>query len=228
MRNVALSEQAKIEAFLKNSVLGGLPPETLTELAGLADSLLFEAGETLFIEGDPADHFFLVQRGQSKLFKTSRSGRNLTFTLATAGDAVNGLAMSLDHYYLTAQAITKLVVLRVDRKVYQGFQTRHPSIAIRLVAVLAQVMSREHERLLEVISENAEYRLIHFLRVLVRKFGPRISLTREELAEFVGLTTETTIRLFAQLKQRGIIAPSAERGSIVISDPQTLDEYRIL
>lgn len=226
MPNVTLDECSKLEVFQRTSVFNGLDPEALKEIAALATPLLFKAGATLFREGDPAELYFIVQKGFAKLYKTSRSGKNLTFTLVTPGDAVNGLALTLENYYMTAQAIGDLVVLRIARQDYLAFLIRHPSVSIRLLAVVAGNMSREHEKLLEVVSEDAEHRLVHSLRILAKKFGSRISLSREELAELAGLTTETTIRLMSKLKRHGIIAASAERGTIVISDPKKLAEYR--
>jgi CRP-like cAMP-binding protein len=50
--------------------------------------------------------------------------------------------------------------------------------------------------------------------MLFIKFGTTLSLTREELAELAGTTTETAIRVLSKLKAAGII--SSTRGRIVI------------
>jgi CRP-like cAMP-binding protein len=226
MSNVTMAERSKLEVFQRTTVFNGLDSRALQELVALATPHLFADGATLFCEGDPAAFFFIVQAGCAKLYKTSRSGKNLTCALVIPGEAVNGLALTLDEYYMTAEAVGELTVLRIGRRDYLNFLMGHPAVALRLLAVVAQNMNREHERLLDFISQDAEHRLVHSLRVLAKKFGPRISLSREELAQFTGLTTETTIRLLSQLKQHGIIAASAERGTVVIADLEKLETYK--
>jgi len=65
-----------------------------------------------------------------------------------------------------------------------------------------------------------EQRLAKTLLILSTKLGLNINITRQELAEMIGVTTETVIRILSSLKKKKIIA--SVRGKIIV-----LDEFRL-
>jgi CRP-like cAMP-binding protein len=85
---------------------------------------------------------------------------------------------------------------------------------MNIVTILGKGLDNEYERILDLVGEPVEHRLCNFLFMLFIKFGTTLSLTREELAELAGTTTETAIRVLSRLKAGGII--SSTRGRIVI------------
>jgi CRP/FNR family transcriptional regulator len=82
-----------------------------------------------------------------------------------------------------------------------------------IIAIMAQRLNREYERIVDIVGEEVELRLVHSLCILAKKFGTTLSLTRQELANFAGTTTETTIRVLSKLK-KGVISCSASRGRL--------------
>lgn len=222
---ITLDDSAKFETFRKSKLFRELRPEVVRELAALSSAVRFEKGDTLFSDGDPAEFFYLVHSGLVKLYKGAPSGKNLTITVSTRGETLNGLALSLDEYFMTAQAMGDLVVLRIARKEFLSFVNRNPEIALQMVVVLAKRLNRDYVRLVDVIGERIETRIAHSLCVLAQKFGTKLSLTREELADFAGTTTETTIRVLSKLKREGIISTSPTRGEIIIADLEKLEDF---
>jgi CRP/FNR family transcriptional regulator len=101
----------------------------------------------------------------------------------------------------------------------------HPTIAIRITTLMAQRLNSEYERIVDIVGEEVELRLVHSLCILASKLGTTLSLTRQELANFAGTTTETTIRVLSRLKTKGVIAGSANRGEIVITNLAKLQNY---
>jgi CRP/FNR family transcriptional regulator len=84
----------------------------------------------------------------------------------------------------------------------------------------------EYNRIVDIIGEEVELRVVHSLFMLANKFGPNLLLKREELANYAGTTTETAIRILSKLRKKGIVSSSAGRGSIAISDISKLQNYR--
>ena len=72
----------------------------------------------------------------------------------------------------------------------------------------------------ETSPERIEQRLASVLLMLSTKLGPTLPFTRQEIAEMVGTTTETAIRVMSSLKNRGIIR--SVRGKVIILDEQKL------
>lgn len=222
---ITLDEAVRFETFRQSRIFRELTAEAAKELVALSSALRFHKGDNIFADGDPAEFFYIVHSGLVKLYKGAPSGKNLTITVSTKGETLNGVALSLEEYFMTAQAMSDLVLLRIPRKEFLAFVARNPSIAIQMVSVLAKRLNRDYERLVDVIGERIETRLAHSLCVLAQKFGTKLSLTREELADFAGTTTETTIRVLSKLKREGMISTSPSRGEIIISDLKKLEDY---
>jgi CRP-like cAMP-binding protein len=213
-----LQEKMKIETFQQCRLFHGLAADDIKGLSCHAVTVHYKKGTSIFEEGNPADFFYVVQDGLVKVYKSTSSGKTLTFTVAGRGDTLNATAVSGDNYYMSAQTLNDVTVLRTGRKLYHSFLAEHSSIAIELVRVLSSRLNRECDRVVRLLGEDVEQRLIISLFTLARKFGTSLSLTREELANCAGTTTETAIRILSRLKKQGIIGRASGRGGILVSD----------
>ncbi len=225
--NINLSEAAKGTALQQCRIFQNLARSEIAELAAHAAAIAFPKGAFIFKEDDPANFFYVVHDGLVQVYKTSGSGKNVTFTIATRGDTLTASALSIENYFVTAQAMNDVTVLRVRRRDFLDFLRRHNTVAMEIIAIMAQRLNREYERIVDIVGEEVELRLVHSLCLLAGKFGPTLTLTRQELANFAGTTTETTIRVLSKLKKKGVISGSATRGEIVISDLEKLQSEAI-
>jgi len=121
--------------------------------------------------------------------------------------------------------MTDATVLRIPRKAYWAFVSKHPSIAIEIVGLVTKGLDTEYNRIVDLIGEEVELRVVHSLFTLASRFGTNLMLKREELANYAGTTTETAIRVLSKLRKKGIIS-SAGRGAIAISNLAKLQNYR--
>ena len=221
--NVNLSEATKVGTFQECPIFKDLSAVDIGELASQATGAVFAKGAFIFKEGDPAHFFYLVHDGLVQIYKTSGSGKNVTFTIATRGDTLIASALSIERYFVSAQAMNDATILKIASKEFLAFVSRHISVAMGIMTIMSQRLDREYERIVDIVGEEVGLRLVHSLCLLAGKFGPTLSLTRQELANFAGTTTETTIRVLSKLKKKGVISCSTTRGEIVISD---LDRLR--
>ena len=217
-RSFSLADDAIIAAFKRAKVFQHLAMEDLREFASYATSRRFSKGAYIFQDGDRSDVFYLVQQGCVKLYKTSASGKILSFFVAGPGDTLNASAVNLDAYFMSAQTLTDTTVLGVPKPRYVAFLARHGTVAMEIIAVVANRLREEQQRTVDIAGEEVEIRLIKSLLTLASGLGTTLLLTREELATFAGTTTETTIRVLSHFKKQGIIAGYANKGEIVISD----------
>jgi len=220
--NAKLQENTKIEVLKKGRLFGDLSIHELLDIASYASRVSFPKNTVIFEEGTPASFFYIVQDGLVRLYKSTLTGRQLTFTVAGPGDTLNSTALSIGNYFMSSQALNNVIVLKIECNAYLSILRRYPSIAIRLTTIMGNRLNRESDRALSMVGQSVEQRLCMSLSMLVRKFGNRLSMTREELATCAGTTTETTIRVLSQLKKMGIIGCSAGRSEIVISDSKKL------
>jgi CRP-like cAMP-binding protein len=222
---INLTESIRSEALSACQIFKGLTSADLRELALQAVSMRYAKGLYVFYDGDPAEYFYIVQEGLIKLHKESFSGKSVTFIIATLGDTLNASALSIKKHFLSAQAMTDATVLRIPRKAYWAFVSKHPSIAIEIVGLVTKGLDTEYNRIVDLIGEEVELRVVHSLFTLAGRFGPNLMLKREELANYAGTTTETAIRVLSKLKKKGIIS-SAGRGAIAISNLAKLQNYK--
>ena len=220
--NISLSDSVKNDAFRDSPIFKNVPHEDTMGLAHQASSVVYEKGAFIFKEGDPANFWCFVFDGLVQVYKTSSSGKNVTFTIATRGETLTASALSIDDYFVSTQAMNDVTILKIGRKDFLHFVSTHNSVAMAIMSLTALRLKREYERMVDIIGEEVELRLVHSLALLASKFGPTLSLTRQELANFAGTTTETTIRVLSRLKKRGVISGSASRGEIVITDLKEL------
>ncbi len=222
---INLNESSKIEGLRQCPIFSNLSQDETKELASYVTAVVFSKGTFIFKEGDPPTFFYVVYEGLVQVFKTSGAGKNVTFTIATRGETLTASALFLDTYFVSTQAMNDVTLLRIGRKEWLTFVSRHPTVAMGIITVMAHRLNREYERIVDIVGEEVELRLVHSLCILATKFGTTLSLTRQELANFAGTTTETTIRVLSKLKKRGVISGSASRGEIIISDLPKLQNY---
>ena len=91
-----------------------LRPEQVNTLSSAAEEVSFEAGDTVFLRGEPADDFFVVLEGQVALRMLRADGMSVLIDEVTGG-AIFGscLCFQIDTYTLTAQCTEDSRILKI-------------------------------------------------------------------------------------------------------------------
>ena len=118
------------------------------------------------------------------------------------------------------RALSPTKVLEFKKNEILPFLLGHPLVMLEMIKVLAARVSELNRRLRDVAGERVEQRVFRLILMLCHRFGPSLNMTRRELAEMVGATIETTIRILSSMRQEKIIASS--RGKITILDEAKL------
>jgi CRP-like cAMP-binding protein len=213
---------AAIQTFAECQIFRNLSLGEIKEISTHATPLCYDRGSFIFEIGDPAEYLYIVQEGSVKLHSESPSGKGLTFEISTLGDTLNGSALSTETYFMSAQALTDVTVLRIARNEFFGFVLRYPNLAMEIIHLLSSRLKTEYNRMVVNQREEVGQRVCRSLLALASKFGTTLSMKREELADYAGTTTETAIRVLGRLKKAGIVNCSAHRGEIVIADMDKL------
>lgn len=93
-----------LERMNRHSFLKGMKPEMLGVLRESAMATRFASGETIFVEGDPANRFYLIESGTVEL-RTSQREHEATVIQAIGGGSVLGWSWMLPPYYWHFSAI---------------------------------------------------------------------------------------------------------------------------
>jgi CRP/FNR family transcriptional regulator len=210
------------------SICGAMHDQDLGRLSGARTSRQIEAGETFLNEGDAATHFLSIIDGAVKVYKLMPDGRRQITGFLFAGDLL-GLAVN-DAYTYSAEALTPVAVCRFPRQQFERLLDDFPKVEKRLLAMAAGELAAAQEQMLLLGRKTAHERIASFLLMLARRqerFGRsatelELSMTRTDIADYLGLTTETASRVFTSLKKRGWIELAS--GKVILSDRDMLGE----
>ncbi len=220
----ACRDELVVETLKRCKIFKHLSATGLKGIAALATPLRVARGSYIFRRGDPADMLYIVQDGLVNLHIGSPSGQYLTLAIVSVGDTLNGSALSLDSHFMTAQAMSDTVLLRIGRVDFSSLLKKYPSIAVKIIRLTARQLKAECRRMMDM-QKDEECRFAYCLLSLAERLGTTLLVTGEELAGFAGTTTETTTRLVSILKKKGILSGSSQHGQIAISD---LDKLQVL
>lgn len=159
---------------------------------------------TVLHEGDPARRIMEVVEGAVMLTKLLPDGRRQVVELLGPGD-VFGLAHD-DAYACSAETLTPATIATHERSALE----RDPVLASRLLRRFEAQLCVMHSHALVLGRMSALERVAFFLLRLMPEgmVGGtlHLSMTRQEIADFLGLTLETVSRAFSELKRRGFVA----------------------
>ena len=185
------------------------------------------AGKVLFSEGQPADSFWAVKEGLVHIIKHGPEGRDIVLEVIPPGELF-GAVVALENrpYPATAVAAENSVVWRMPAALARELCQMHPTLRSAILDQVTARLREAHERLRSIALERVEQRLARMLLTLADKIGQpeagvmTLNVTRQELADMIGTTVETTIRITSKWQQAGIIA--AERHKLSLTNPSGL------
>jgi CRP-like cAMP-binding protein len=216
-KSIEIPAKERYETLRASSTLATASEDTIAQLAPLATAHIFKKGELIFHENDPGRFFHVIREGRVKNFKQSGSGRHFTASVGGPGDTLNTIVLfSGNPYFLSAQAMDDVVLLRVKRDDYVSITMKDQNYLLQQLFISEQVVRSCCDRLMDAVGERAEQRVYNMLHMLYAKFGSELRFTAEEIGELSGTTTETVIRIFGGLKNLNVIG--SERRNIHILD----------
>jgi CRP/FNR family transcriptional regulator len=184
--------------------------------------------ETIFSEGDEADGVYEVVSGMLQLYKLLPDGRRQITGFLGAGQIL-GLAPEGHHVY-TAEAITNVTLCRYTRAGFDRLIDEVPGLARRLLYVASHELRAAQDQMLLLGRKGATEKVASFLLLMAEQqdcddevFVP---MARNEIADYLGLTTETVSRTFTKLKLEGVIGlPTPNQ--VEIRDSERLEEFAV-
>ena len=194
-------------------------------LAGEVTETRYTKGQFIFREGDPAEFFHIVKEGTVKCVKTSSDGKEVTLKVLMPGDLFCCEASVFDGspHPGCAQPMGDVSVLRLRKKAYFEMLKRNPDAAVEVIKYLGTRLHEAQEKTKVLALEGADQRLAGLLVSLVERSSVRdesgyrltVRLTRQDLANMVGITTETAIRIMGRFKQAGLVTGTAKHLTIL-------------
>lgn len=203
-------------------------PEAIDDFRATGSSAVYKPRQVIFSEGSPCTGLYILCHGAVKLYHSDRFGRDHILEVATPGAVLGELPLDEIHTLsISAEAITESQLCYLPREKLIHFLQKWPITAVRLIGALSGELASARRKVRDLALKGAESRLADLLVQLARanggcETGSRVQLhyTRREMAEMIGVSTETAIRLLTKLKQKNAI--STHHRELVIADAEKL------
>jgi CRP/FNR family nitrogen fixation transcriptional regulator len=210
--------------------MSGLPIAARDVLAGTCSNagpielmgarITFDRNSEIYGEAEPAEYLYKVVSGAVRTCKVTADGRRQIGGFYLPGD-IFGLETGEAHVF-SAEAIGEATVIVVKRKPLMALAERDGEVARQLWASTAAELSRAQSRLLLLI-KSAHERVAGFLLEMAAR-GPRrdridLPMTRQDIAEYLGLTIETVSRTFTSMQDAALIELAASRRGLRCNRP---------
>ena len=223
-----------IETLKKSDMFSKFKDEEFEAISGLFNLKQYKNNETIFLEGDTSDNFYLVAAGSVKVLKHTVMGKDIILEMMSPGDVFGGVAV-LDKkpYPASAEAMEAASVIKISRIDLLKIMEEYPVLKLEIVRYFSDKLRDAHEMLKNIATERVERRIASLLLKLSEKVGVadgefiRIDfpLTRQEIAEMVGTTVETCIRTMSKFQKDGLVKSANSRIMIKIDSLRSFLEY---
>ncbi len=211
------------------TICAALDEAELARMSAIISSMEFSPGDPLFDEGEPADYVFNVTAGAIKVYKLLADGRRQMTGFLFPGDFL-GLANE-ETYAYSAEAVTHTALCRFPRRKLERLLEEFPRMERRLLGMASHELAVAQEQMLLLGRKTAKEKVASFLLMLSRRAEQRgqngdpvaVPMTRADIGDYLGLTTETVSRTFTQLRQSGMIS-LLPGGKVHLNDRSRLEE----
>lgn len=211
-------------------VFSGIAPEVLEMLCSNGQVVISSHRETLFQFGEIAHYFGFVLSGAYKLSRPTPQGEDAIVHFVTPGDFIGALIMAQPdpRYPVTSTAMGPSRFIKIPRETFITHWRSQPELILRVQSALSARMGQLHsQRALQKAPLSAK--VASLLMDLVDRQRDQkelvlpLPLTRKEIADSLGASVESVIRVMSDWSKRGIIQTS-EQHIRILKPEQVISE----
>lgn len=211
---------------LKTLFFSHVTVDELTDICEIKEERTFSKGEFITKEGDSINEFLYLKEGLVKLSKTTIADKDQIISFSKPFDFVSLLSVfSFDTYMYSVSAVEDSVVCILDLNVVKTHASQNAMFTMDL-------MKRVSEATDKIVLDNLEIRrkhlkgrvahvLLYFANYIYEKDEFELPISRREIAEYIGMTTENVIRTLSEFRKDKIIKIFGK--DILIADKKRLE-----
>ena len=188
-------------------------------------------GEFILFEATSLEHLTAIVTGRAKLICQGESGRETVVGIAGPGETIGEISL-LDGRPLpySAKALTGCRIVRLPREPFLQYLFSNSTAGFEMLLELSRRLRDAHGQITSIATDRVEDRIIGLLLGLADKTGRTdgesveitVPLTRQDIADIVGSTVETTIRILSKLGKADLVETRSKH--LVIKDVDRLRE----
>ncbi|WP_083615918.1 FNR family transcription factor [Pantoea sp. 1.19] len=185
-----------------------------------------QRGQTLFQAGDELKSLYAIRAGSIKSYTITEQGDEQITGFHLAGDLVGFDAIGTLRHPSFAQALETAMVCEIPFETLDDLSGKMPALRQQIMRLMSGEIKGDQEMILLLSKKNAEERMAAFVWNLAQRFGQRgfsprefrLTMTRGDIGNYLGLTVETISRLLGRFQKNGILAVKGKYISIENAD----------
>jgi CRP/FNR family transcriptional regulator len=192
------------------------------------DKRSLDRGKALFRQGDAFHSLYVVRSGSLKTVVENADGDAQVLGFHLPGEIIGVDAMAHDSHLCAAVALERTSICELPYEQLQRVLSEVPSLHRQLLRVVSREVAAEQGHLVAMGRQQAQERLAIFLRSLSERYGRlsrdtatlTLTMSRYDIANYLGLVVETVSRLFTRMETAGVLA--VNRKTVTILQPDML------
>ncbi len=206
-----------------------LDDKDIEEINKLVIEKYLAKGHIIFMEGDPGDALYFVKSGRVKIYKVTPDGREHIFAFLTKGDIFAEVTLFNDtNYPATAEVIEDGRICMIRNADLENLIRRNNDIALGIIRVFSKKLHSFQQKVKELALGDAYMRIAKNLIIFAQDHGREVdgylevelSISRQEMANMLGIARETVSRVLSQFSRENSIEIDGKK--IVIKDMEKL------
>jgi CRP-like cAMP-binding protein len=208
-----------------HGIFSALPEAEWKSSPGIPAPIFLDRKKTLFNEGDPSTHVYLVGGGLIKTFKNPAGDRVQIVNILGPGDVVGAAALTRTHYCESATTLLRSLLFECEKARFLDFVRTRPSLSVALIEHLSRENAALQTLLCDLGTKKALPRVASCLLLFMEKQVKRgevrpfnIPISRQEMGALLGLSPETVSRQLKDLASSRVIRLDHRRLTVVDLD----------
>jgi len=218
----------------KVSIFKQLSRDEMIEVLKKVHHITIEKGETFVHEGDQSSTLYIINSGIAKLIRSSSLGKEQIISLQTDGDIIGEyyLLSNFEPYNFSVTALSNMKICTLHKSDMDEILDIHPHLCRTMLTELSKKMITIENKLQNIAITDTDAKVAYMLIQLYAKFGYTNKegtiidnpLSREDMANFAGMTRETMSRYLNKLAKEGVIR-FMDKKRILLIQKDLLESY---
>lgn len=196
----------------------------------------YHKGEYIYKEGSRINGCYFLYSGIVKIFQTGLEGKDQIVRIGKEGDIFGFRSVIRKESACTSvETLSDSILCYIPNRTLIDTIANTPGFAFEIMQIACKELGEANRYIKDIAQKSVKSRLAEILLQISHDFGTdsdgslKLSLTREDLSNFIGTATETLIRLLSEFKTEGLV--EAKGRKIKIVDPEKLkriaDQIRV-
>jgi len=197
------------EVVESSSLFESLTQEEKDLLSQKSTILQYKRGEAVCKQGAFANHIMLLTEGLVKTYLEGSNDKNLIISFITPTKWVELASIYDENFSLSVAAIKDSKIMFIEKKAFLELLSNNPAFSNEIVKILSSSKKHCFKKIVSLGNKQLHGRFADALLYLSHEVAQSnvidLAITRKEIGEYAGISTESAIRLLSELNHDGII-----------------------